>query len=640
MDSFKEGGTDFQSVKFGRSKMVFRKTPSVHRVEAYVTFPSSNGIAFSLVFFEAKQLNNMPNDPPPKTRDKRIGCRGCLIILLIGLCLLLILAGIWIFTAFSPVPESGQPLFEPSVAANFITSPLDANGDVDYLEFVNQDSSRGVTRENNAMIPIVQAMGPTPEGAQVLPEFYYRMDITQPAAGGDHVIDLLDWYKSSKFADETADSEFTLKHGGSRISYVWQYVLEQPWSPAEFPEIAAYLKTNETPIALVRKASTMKEGYYPKVSDDTFCRFLSVLLPHAQGSRELARILTVRSQMNLHAGNVEEAIDDAVDTVKLGEMLSRVSDTLVENLVAIAIKSIGIDQCAAITAHNNTSAKHLEMLRDHASEFELAERFYDLVDKRERLVSLDSLQSIMRSGSFEAASPLTGRSIQPANFVVRIADPESAMIQLNRQYDQALDLIRRSKADPTFDFTTNYDAQMQAVEDEVMNTGKNMSLLLSSRKARGEHLGKFFASVAMPAIGNCLEAENRTNCQVQLLQLLIDVELFKSKQGQYPDELPGLLTEQRTEIPSDPFSGGNEYVYRKTDEHFQLYSIGPNQTDDGGSYDPTHDVLGVAENDDLYLEIPPPQTWDEFLPDMSGDNEFFGGMPEEPSDWGLNSTIK
>src|ERR1051326_2323925 len=42
-----------------------------------------------------------------------------------------------------------------------ITSPLKADGTPDYLAYLNEKASAGVTAENNAALPLIDAIGPS-----------------------------------------------------------------------------------------------------------------------------------------------------------------------------------------------------------------------------------------------------------------------------------------------------------------------------------------------------------------------------------------------------------------------------------------------------------------------------------------------
>lgn len=57
--------------------------------------------------------------------------------------------------------------------------------------------------------------------------------------------------------------------------------------------------------------------------------------------------------------------------------------------------------------------------------------------------------------------------------------------------------------------------------------------------------------------------------------------IFKSRTGEYPENLQALVPALLTDVPIDPFTG-DPLVYRREGEGFIVYSLGSNLNDDGG----------------------------------------------------------
>lgn len=57
--------------------------------------------------------------------------------------------------------------------------------------------------------------------------------------------------------------------------------------------------------------------------------------------------------------------------------------------------------------------------------------------------------------------------------------------------------------------------------------------------------------------------------------------IFKSRTGEYPEDLEALVPGILAEVPTDPFTG-KPLVYRREGEGFIVYSLGSNEKDDGG----------------------------------------------------------
>src|SRR5438128_12034498 len=74
--------------------------------------------------------------------------------------------------------------FTISKETTYVTGPLDKDGYIDYAAALNERLSKGVTPENNANVLIWKAIGPRPEGATVVAEFFKLMGMEVPPEKG------------------------------------------------------------------------------------------------------------------------------------------------------------------------------------------------------------------------------------------------------------------------------------------------------------------------------------------------------------------------------------------------------------------------------------------------------------------------
>ena len=77
-----------------------------------------------------------------------------------------------------------------SKETTFFTRPLTKDGYVDYRAALNAHSSKGVTPENNAMVEMLRAIGPNPEGAELPDEFFKRLGIKRLPKEGKYFVHL------------------------------------------------------------------------------------------------------------------------------------------------------------------------------------------------------------------------------------------------------------------------------------------------------------------------------------------------------------------------------------------------------------------------------------------------------------------
>ncbi|HTE20995.1 MAG TPA: hypothetical protein VK689_21730, partial [Armatimonadota bacterium] len=73
----------------------------------------------------------------------------------------------------------------------------------------------------------------------------------------------------------------------------------------------------------------------------------------------------------------------------------------------------------------------------------------------------------------------------------------------------------------------------------------------------------------------------RKDAYLRLLRLELALQEYRKRHGRYPATLAQLSPEIMTAVPLDPFTE-RPLVYRPQGSAYSLYSLGPDQRDDGG----------------------------------------------------------
>jgi len=114
-----------------------------------------------------------------------------------------------------------------------------------------------------------------------------------------------------------------------------------------------------------------------------------------------------------------------------------------------------------------------------------------------------------------------------------------------------------------------------------------------------------------PAVVRIIELSHQNKTNVQSLVTILALLRHKGDKGFCPENLQELITTgYLKKLPADPYSD-KPLVYKKTDDNFILYSVGPNFTDDGG--EPGKDSYGRVRKwrkngDTVFWPLPKPQT--------------------------------
>jgi type II secretory pathway pseudopilin PulG len=101
-----------------------------------------------------------------------------------------------------------------------------------------------------------------------------------------------------------------------------------------------------------------------------------------------------------------------------------------------------------------------------------------------------------------------------------------------------------------------------------------------------------FAMVILPASLQIVDANDREQARLRLLEAVLALQLYHRERGHYPDSLENLVGSGLDELPVDPFGPGEPVHYRQADQPadgFTVWSIGPDAVDDEGRVDLNND---------------------------------------------------
>ncbi|MCX6915647.1 MAG: hypothetical protein NT167_21815 [Verrucomicrobia bacterium] len=92
-----------------------------------------------------------------------------------------------------------------------------------------------------------------------------------------------------------------------------------------------------------------------------------------------------------------------------------------------------------------------------------------------------------------------------------------------------------------------------------------------------------FSSLLLPSLGGFAEKSARAQSSIDLARVACALERYRLANGQFPDTLDALAPKFIAKLPHDVING-QPLKYRRTDDgQFVLYSVGLNETDDGGT---------------------------------------------------------
>jgi hypothetical protein len=115
----------------------------------------------------------------------------------------------------------------------------------------------------------------------------------------------------------------------------------------------------------------------------------------------------------------------------------------------------------------------------------------------------------------------------------------------------------------------------------------------------------FLARMLMPALGTAAKRFANGQGSVDLARVAIALERYRLAHGQYPETLDPLAPQFISKLPHDVINGQPLKYHRSEEGQFVLYSVGWNETDDGGEV--VVNERGVVQTDkgDWVWKYPP-----------------------------------
>jgi hypothetical protein len=467
----------------------------------------------------------------------------------------------------------------------FVTGPIDKNGFIDYEAALHEILSKGVTVDNNVNALLWKAFGPKPEGGDGMPpEYFKRLGIPEPPADGSYFIGIGRYVKDVLQIDPN-DFQIVFDQQGRAQS--------RPWTAKDYPDVAAWVKANEKPLALVLEATKRSRYYNPLVSrrgEDDPSALIGCLLPSVQMCRELASALTCRAMLRLGEGKQAEAWADLLACHRLGRHLSS-GATLIETLVSYAIHAIACGTTLTYIEHANLTADQylarLKEIRDLPPLVPIA----DKIDTGERLMGLDAVQMIRSGRGDNGAKP------DPAEEkALAMIDWGAILRAMNVGYDRmaaAMRIKNRAEREKAFD---QLDKDLEETVKKHRDADiKKLIKQVGAGKVVAKQIGDVLMGLLAPAIRKVHYAADRTEQIDRNLHVALAMAAYRKAEGRYPAKLADLAPKYLAAVPGDVFSG-KELIYKPSENGYLFYSVGANGKDDGGQWfgdEPSGDDPGV-----------------------------------------------
>jgi hypothetical protein len=392
--------------------------------------------------------------------------------------------------------------------------------------------------------------------------------------------ELIDWIKQDKVAPNylEAVSVAVLDEWIKRYKDLPKSTLE-PLSDNEDEYISPWVKQNEPAWQEFVKGSLKsycyrEVQYNPKDKDRWV---LNILAPHLSDLRNLARLGIWHSRINLKEGKTRQAIEDCLALARAGSHWQGKGSLIVEQLVGLGISRLGHEQILRLAQGQNLSAADLKEL--HQQLMQMYPQGYRLIDiESERLWFLDIVQHVFTDGGPGGGHLVPSRWPQFADDVALTAEKKSGIFM---PLSTAASMVHARRDETVAKFNELFDkfieiAKTSPYQRHVCNL-RSDDLISALPKYR-----YFLIGIFIPAVDRVSEIGYRGKASYETIVTILALKRWRLEKNAYPVSLNELVAVgYLKELPMDPYSD-KPLIYKRTDDDFVLYSVGPNFTDDGG----------------------------------------------------------
>ena len=460
--------------------------------------------------------------------------------------------------------------FVPAKETTVVTGPLRPDGTIDYVAALNELCAKGVTRENNAAVPLLEVIDADGErDASAISR--------ERAAHGIKAAPVL-LVPLRKFAQthwkegdgvEWNDADDKLDE-----------LTKGPWKAQQSPVTARWLKAIEEPLDRI-VAGTKRERFdIHRVCDREPATVIHVEYVNLSPMRLAARALRARALLRLGAGDFEGFRNDTIAILRLGRLASQ-EPTLVEKLVAIGCQSLGLETLRAAADGEALSGAQCEQLAADLDALPPSAPLADCFATGERFMMLDYLVMCAVHGPLQAGRIMSGdaRHLHPIDTSAK--DWNAALRRTNGWYDRMVEAGRK----PTY---AERAAACAAIDADVEKLQRKWSGLAAPFAPIEDRM----ITILLPSVGRAYQAETRLDVYQDLTLLALALRAYHSREGRYPPKLEGLTPRSMKTLPRDRFNQ-QPLIYRPEGAGYVLYSVGPNGIDDRGESGGKKDDIAV-----------------------------------------------
>lgn len=295
-------------------------------------------------------------------------------------------------------------------------------------------------------------------------------------------------------------------------------------------------------IALIRQGAALPSCRFPtKWQEPAF----TILFPDLAYLRKFARLMSASAVQEAQDGQTAQAIEDVGAIYRMSEHAAS-DPILISLLVSIAIENIGHNALAQVFEYSNFTPAQKRQV----------EAILPRTDKEKQLAY--ALQG-------ERAFGLSG--FNTANLQTDVL-PLVGETDQNDFFGLMLLRVSRTIGLPIFKL------------DEMWYLRSHPA---NSHPVPYQDIPRYAAltRILLPVFQQVHQTIDKAETNRNLARVALDLNVYHTQNKTFPVTLAQLEAQTKTKLPLDQFSG-QPFVYRRTKNDYDLYSVGANKKDDSG----------------------------------------------------------
>jgi hypothetical protein len=366
-------------------------------------------------------------------------------------------------------------------------------------------------------------------------------------------------------------------------------VSSQPQTPAQ--DVLLALSKYDSTIEELRQASQLPYSRFPLEYDKS--NPAEILLPHLPDLKRCSQVLQLRAIAELQNGQSEKALDDVKLSLRLADSI-HTEPILISQLVRVAFLHITLQPIYESLAEHKWSDTQLAELDSELSKLDfLAD--YELSMRGERALDIGTIEYLRHLRTSQRISDIfysirhNDYGITTGELVIFYFGPGGWHDQIELQICQLMQ---------HYFSVANVDLQILS-PTSVGDADARVNV-------ENEHSTpfNFMERMLLPGLGAAAKNFAYAQSSTDLARVAIALERYHLARGEFPESLDALAPQFIPKIPHDIINGQPLHYRREANGQFVLYSVGWNETDDGGQIALTKDGSVDREKSNWVWQYP------------------------------------